>query len=314
MRYLLSRTVTILDCDFGSGEIEREILEPLGYHVVVGQAHTEAEVLEMAAGSAGLLTQYAPITRTVLETTPELRAVVRYGVGVDCIDTVAARDLGVSVSGVQDYCTDEVADHAMALLLTAVRSTHVSDREIKAGLWPVPASLPLMQPLSGKKLGLLGFGRIAQSVAKRARAFGCVVVAHDPFVDAAVLESTGVLSVGFDEVLESSILSLHLPVTSETIHILDAAAIRRLPHGAIVVNVSRGALIDESALRTALDEGRIAVACLDVFEFESAGSDLAQHPKVVATPHSAYYSPRALNELRRRAATSLAALMREPSA
>jgi len=310
----LTSTITILDCDFGRGEIEREILEPLGYHVVLGKAQSESDVLEMAAGSVGLLTQYAPVTRAVLTNRPEVRAVVRYGVGVDCIDTVAAHELGVHVSGVQDYCTDEVADHAMALLLTALRSTHISDREIKAGHWPVPTSLPLMQPLKGHTLGLLGFGRIAQSVATRARAFGCTVIAHDPFVDQSAFADLDVQPVDFEAVLDASILSLHLPATPETRHILDAQALGRIRPGAIVVNVSRGALIDEVALRSALDDGRVAMACLDVFESEHAGSEMAIHPRVVATPHSGYYSPQALGELRRRAATNLAALIEESSA
>lgn len=310
----MSSTVTILDCDFGQGEIEREILEPLGYDVVLGQAQTERDVLEMAVGSSGLLTQYAPVTRAVLATAPEVRAVVRYGVGVDCIDTVAARDLGVSVSGVQGYCTDEVADHTMALLLTALRSTHISDREIKAGNWPVPSTLPLMKPLRGHTLGLLGFGRIAQSVATRARSFGCTVIAHDPFVDSAVFASADVRSVDFDDVLEASILSLHLPATPETVHIIDADALQRMPNGAVLVNVSRGALIDEVALRRALDVGKIAVACLDVFESEQPTSETAQHPRVIATPHTAYYSARALDDLRRGAATKLATLIEESTA
>lgn len=310
----MSNTVTILDCDFGRGEIEKSILEPLGYLVVVGGAKTEADVLRMAAGSAGLLTQYAPVTRAVMAATPELRAVVRYGVGVDCIDTVAARELSVSVSGVQDYCTDEVADHAMALLLTAVRSTHVSDREIKAGNWPLPTSLPIMKSLRGLTLGLLGFGRIAQSVAVRAQAFGCTVIAHDPFVEPKVFASLGVEAVGLLDVFNASVLSLHLPATPQTFHIIDAAALRQMPHGSILVNVSRGALVDEVALQAALDESRLSVACLDVFEAEQAGSTMAAHPRVVASAHSGYYSLRALNELRTRAAMSLACLLEESTA
>lgn len=307
-------TVAILDCDFGRGEIEREILEPLGFRVVLGHASSESEVLEISAGAAGLLTQYAPVTRTVLEARPELRAVVRYGVGVDCIDTVAAQELGVSVSGVNDYCTDEVADHAMALLLSAIRSICVSDRQIKSGGWPIPTDLPLIETLKGKTLGLIGFGRIAQALAERAQAFGCDVIAYDPFVDASLMGDKGVAAGTFEETLGASIVSLHLPANDQTKRIIDGSALRKMRRGAILVNVSRGALVDESSLEEALDTGHIGYGCLDVFEDEGpARSSLARHARVVATPHSGYYSPRALQELRRRATLNLAALLQEAS-
>lgn len=138
----MASTITMLDCDFGGGEIDREFLEPLAYRVVLGQAASVSDVIKIAVGSSGLTTQYAPVTRTVLESSAEVRAVVRYGVGLDCIDTVAARELGVSISGVNEYCTDEVADHAMALLLTAIRSIHVSDSRSRRGVGPYRATCP----------------------------------------------------------------------------------------------------------------------------------------------------------------------------
>lgn len=311
----MASTITILDCDFGDGEIEREVLEPLGYRVVLGQAASESDVIKIAAGSSGLITQYAPVTRTVLESSPEVRAVVRYGVGLDCIDTVAARELGVSISGVNEYCTDEVADHAMALLLTAIRSIHVSDRQIKAGNWPVPSDLPVMETLHGQTLGLIGFGHIAQGVALRAQAFGCQVASHDPFVEPLAMRAQGVEAGTFVEVIRSSIVSLHLPANPQTERIINATTLQEMSRGSILINVSRGALIDEAALLYALDTGRIAYACLDVFDDEGPGrSPLASHARVIATPHSGYYSPRSLGELRRRAAANLATLLQESAA
>lgn len=309
----MADTVTILDCDFGDGSLEREVLRAAGIGVVLAQVRTEREAVDAAAGSVGLITQYAPVNRAVLEANPDVRAVVRYGVGLDCVDTGAASDLGVRVSGVTDYCTDEVADHTVALILSGLRSIPFSDAAIKGGHWPAPASLPVVSALAGKDVGLVGFGRIAQAVAVRLRGFGCRIVAHDPYVDPSSFEAHGVSIASLAEVLGCDVVSLHVPATSETDGLVDRDVLSRLRPGSVLVNVSRGALLDEDAVRAALDSGQLAAACLDVFRSEDPSSLLAQHHKVIATPHSAYYSEQSLTDLRLRAAARLVELLEEQS-
>ncbi len=307
----MADTVTILDCDFGDGSLERDVLRRSGYDVVLAQARTEQEVIDAATDSVGLITQYAPVSRAVLESTRRVRAVVRYGVGLDCIDTRAASDLGVRYSGVSDYCTDEVADHTVALILSGLRSVPSSDAAIKAGQWPAPASLPVVTRLAGKTVGLVGFGRIAQAVAVRLRGFECQVSAYDPYVDESLFTAQGVTQAPLSQVLGSDIVSLHVPATPETDGLIDGAVLSRLRPGSVLVNVSRGALLDENAVRRALDAGQLAVACLDVFRTESPSSALAQHPRVIATPHTAYYSEESLRDLRTRAARRMSELLAE---
>jgi D-3-phosphoglycerate dehydrogenase len=258
-----------------------------------------------------LITQYAPVSRAVLESSRSVQAVVRYGVGLDCIDTRAASELRVKFSGVSDYCTTEVADHTVALILSGLRSVPFSNAAIKAGQWPAPASLPLLTSLAGKKVGLVGFGRIAQAVAARLRGFECQITAYDPYVDESQFTAQGVVKTPLAEVLGSDVVSLHVPATPETDGLINGDVLARIRPGSVLVNVSRGALLDEQAVGLSLDVGQLAVACLDVFRTESASSALTQHPKVIATPHTAYYSEQSLRELRTRAAYRMVELLKE---
>jgi D-3-phosphoglycerate dehydrogenase len=227
---------------------------------------------------------------------------------LDTIDLDAAERAQVAVRGINDYCIDEVADHCLALLLALTRSIRECDSAIKKGAWPPPHDFPALEPLGGKTIGLIGFGQIARAVARRLQAFGCRVCAHDPNVNSTVLDEHGVESVSFEEVLNSDVISLHVPAQPGSASLLSVREFARVKPGAILLNVSRGSLIDEEALVTALDSGAIAAAGLDVFVQESGNaSKLALHPRVVATPHVAYYSPASLIKLRRRAAEVLVA-------
>lgn len=303
--------IAILDCDFGDGELEREILGPLGYDVVVADARSEEQAIEAAEGAVGLFSQYAPVGAALFERRPEVRAVVRYGIGLDVIDLEAAGRRGVAVSGVSDYCTDEVADHALALILAATRAVVSADGAVKQGRWPAPAELPPMIRLRGLRLGLLGFGRIARAVAARAQAFGCEVIAYDPYVPPASMADVGVVEGAFEEVLGCDIVSLHLPATDATRGLIGARALSLMKSGSILVNVARGSLVDEAALLAGLDLGRPGWACLDVLVVEGASSMIGAHPRTIATPHIAYYSPASLIDLRRGAAGTLARLLEE---
>lgn len=307
--------MVITDCDFGDGGIEAEELSRHGFDLQLQCVPpVEDEVIRVAQGAVGLLVQYAPITKTVLKELPSLKAVVRYGVGLDNIDLVAAERAGVHVRGVTGYCTDEVADHCVALLLTATRSIRQADSSIKVGGWPRPQELDNLLTLRDLTVGLVGFGQIARAVSTRLKAFGARVVAHDPYADERTFEEYGVTKSSLAEVLGCDAVSLHMPAVPDQAPIISRDSLIAMKPGVVLVNVSRGALIDEGALMEALDSGHVSLAALDVFRQESAGkSDLAMHPRVIASPHVAYFSPKSLIALRRIAAETIIAELRSGS-
>ena len=216
---------------------------------------------------------------------PRLRVVGRAGVGVDNIDVGAARELGISIVTAPEASTTSVAELTIGLMLALARDISAADAALRRGEWP-KASL-IGEELEGKTLGLVGFGRIGRAVAARAKAFGMVLAAFDPFLDDDAIRAAGASPVTLETLLAvSDYVSLHLPLTTETRGLLGRTAIGRMKSGARLVCAARGGLIDEAALRQALDDGRLAGAALDVFAQEPP-SDLAllRHPRVVATPH-----------------------------
>jgi len=297
--------VTILDCDFGNGEIEREVLEQHGHTLTVSNVTTDREIVDLGREADGLLIQYAPLTAALADELPNLRAVVRYGVGVDNLQVDLLQAKGIAVSGVTDYCTDEVADHCVALMLSALRSIPESSRKTRAGEWPAISAISHLLTLTGKSVGLVGFGRIAQEVARRLSGFRCEVMAYDPYLPEKVFGLAGVKAVGLDDALGAEIVSLHLPLAGETRNIIDAGTISKMRRGVFLVNVSRGGLIDGVALADALDRGHIACLAADVLEPEGPGNSLVFRDDVIITPHVGYYSPDSLARLRRRAAEKM---------
>jgi D-3-phosphoglycerate dehydrogenase / 2-oxoglutarate reductase len=203
-----------------------------------------------------------------------------------------------------------VSDHAMALLLTAVRKIPLSNSQVHAGTWKMPAVVPIRR-LRGSLLGLVGFGRIPQLVAPKAKAFGLRVVAYDPFISADVFRNAGVESVGFEELLKvSDYVSVHSPLTPETKGLFNADAFSRMKPNAYVVNTARGPIIDEAALAAALDAKQIAGAALDVMTQEPPGSSpLFGRDNVIITPHTSFYSEEALVELQTKAAEEVVAVL-----
>ncbi len=301
--------VAILDCDFGQGEIESEILDHHGLSLVLGQASTEGESIDVGLDCVGLICQYAPVTAKVADSLPSLKAVVRYGVGLDNIDVEGLRDRGIAVSGVPDYCTMEVADHCLALTLSLLRSIPQASALVRAGGWPLPHDIRHLHTLTGKTVGLVGFGRIAQEVAKRFHGFGCSLVSYDPYVSSEVFQSSGVTQVDLATSLGADIVSLHLPLTDETRHLINSRTLAEMRPGVFLVNGSRGDLVDEQALAEALDSGHVAGFAADVVVPEGAGNPLALRDDVIVTSHIAYFSPSSLLRLRQRAAETMVALL-----
>jgi D-3-phosphoglycerate dehydrogenase len=289
--------ILIADQNFGDGgAVERGLVEEAGGTLAVEDCKSEEDVAGAIARHRpdALLVQFAPVGRRALSDANGLAAVVRYGVGVDNIDTAAAEERGIAVGRVPDYCVDEVADHTIALLLAVERGIVALAQQTAEGGWDFRAAVPVRR-LSGLTLGLLGWGRIAQAVGARAEALGIRVVAHDP----AFPETESL-----DAVLHTAdVLSVHVPLTDETRGLVGARELGLLPEGAIVLNTARGGLVDEDALAEALASGRLRGAGLDVLASEPPAADhpLRSMPGVVLTPHAAWYSEQSVLELRRKA-------------
>jgi D-3-phosphoglycerate dehydrogenase len=227
------------------------------------------------------------VTAELMAAAPRLRVVARAGTGVDNVDVPAASARGILVVNAPGANSISVAEHACALMLALARSVAAADRAMKDGRWEKKKFLGT--ELRGKTLGIVGLGRIGQEVALRARAFGMKIVAHDPFLSREIADSAGVELLTLDEVCAAAdFLSLHLPSTAETRHLFDDTRFARVKRGIRIVNTARGELIDEAALKRAIESGVVAGAALDVFEKEPPPDwVLAQLPQVVATPHIA---------------------------
>jgi D-3-phosphoglycerate dehydrogenase / 2-oxoglutarate reductase len=298
--------VLVTDAEYTSLDIEAEVLETAGHELVTASCRTPEEVIEAGAGVDAFLVQYAPITAEVFEALPQLRLVSRYGVGVDAVDTEAARDHGVWVCNVPDYGTTEVALHAVAMLLALLRNIAGHDREVRAGHWDYHLGGQLHRP-SSLTLGVVGLGRIGRMAAERAGPWFGGVVGYDPHLpDNAWPDGIERLDLT-DVFARSSAVTLHLPLTDATGGLVGTDLLGRMPSGSYLVNTARGGLVDLDALFEALDTGQLAGVALDVLPQEPPPNQhpLLTHPRALITPHVAWYSAEAEIELRRKAAQNI---------
>jgi D-3-phosphoglycerate dehydrogenase / 2-oxoglutarate reductase len=296
-------TVLLTDRAWPDDTVERAVLEGAGCTLVSGPADAApAAMIERLVGAHqpdAILTCWAPVSAAAIAASPALRVVARMGVGLDNIDVDAAAGRGVLVTNVPDYCVEEVSDHAVALVLTWTRGIAVADRQVRAGRWD-PAAARLRR-LSALTCGVIGYGRIGRRTAGKLAALGARVLAHDPHPPA---EAGGVRFAALDELLAGSdAVIVHAPLTPATRHLLGARELALMPQGSLLVNVSRGGLVDTVALAGALASGRLSGAGLDVLEGEPAvPPELLAHPGVVITPHIAFSSDASVLDLRRSAA------------
>src|SRR5580700_7423903 len=303
--------VLLTDSDrfpFGPGEVS--LLRDAGVALDELPGHDRDAVARAGAGAAGIFIYHASVDARLLDRLGACRVLARCGAGYDNIDVAAARARGIQVTYVPEYGTDDVAEHALALLLACARRLAASDRAVQAGGWPSFGELGPMRRLGGSTLGLIGFGRIARALAARAIGLGMQVVASDPYVSARVAEPAGVRLCSMDEVLEQAqYLSVHVPLTQDTRHLIGAAALGRMRSDCYLINTSRGQVVDQQALVDALDAGQIAGAALDVLDLEppAPGSAILHRANVLITPHSAAFTEEALGEVRR---TALADVLR----
>ncbi|MBX2925531.1 MAG: C-terminal binding protein [Chitinophagaceae bacterium] len=298
--------VLITDYGFKNVDQEKQIIEQAGFALQTAQCKTAKEVLEQGADAIALLVQWAPVTADVIEGLKNCRVIVRYGIGIDNIDLDAAKKRGITVCNVPDYCIAEVADHTVALVLSLARQLTATDHRTRTGEWKIIPPQPAL-PFYEMSFATVGFGRIAREVLNRVEPFGFKKIAYDPFVNAAQMEKHGVIWNDFETLIRSAdIISLHLPLTPQTHHLVNEDVLNRMKKGAILVNTSRGALIDTEALAKKLGDGTIA-AGLDVFEKEPLTTDhpLMQCRNVVLTSHTAWYSERSVPTLQRMAAEEL---------
>ena len=303
----MARRVVVTDHVFADLETERSILEPLGCELTLAPSADEDALVEAVDGAEALLVCFAKVGERVVDAAAAsgCRIISRYGIGYDNIDIAAATRHGIVVTYVPDYCLDEVADHTLALLLGLARAVAHADRSVRAGGWAVPHGE--VHRLAGRRLAVIGAGGIGRRVIERARAFRLEVVAFDPYVDPWELPAERAAS--FEEaVADADAITLHVPLTEENRHLVDRDSIARMRRSPLLVNTSRGPLVDADAAVEALGSGALSGVALDVTEVEPPAADhpLRSHPRALLTPHMAFYSIEAQAELQRRAAEEVA--------
>lgn len=299
--------VVITDHGFADIETERLIIEAAGGTLAIFQCKTLKEVMAACRGATALLVQYAPITAEVLATLDECKLIVRYGIGTDNIDLAAATACNIPICNVPDYGIDEVADHSVALALALSRHLQPIDQRVRKGIWKMAPDGP-MPAFREMVFATAGFGRIGRAVLNRARGFKFQLVSYDPYVDAEAMKKYGVKKLTLDELFSQvDILSLHLPYTTETHHLVNAERLQQMGAHAVLVNTARGALIDTRALASALKKGEIAFAGLDVFEEEPLPCEhpLRSCPNALLSSHLAWFSDSSLPLLQKLAAEEI---------
>ncbi|MHC4563423.1 MAG: C-terminal binding protein [Planctomycetota bacterium] len=304
--------VIITDYVFDTFDAEREVLSAVDAELDVHQCKSADELIPHLAGAHAILNTYLPgMDETIFSSAPDLKVIVRYGIGLDTIDVAAATARGVMVANVPDYCIEEVSDHALAHFLSLARKIPFSDRQVKGGQW----SLGYLKPMKGitdMTCGVIGFGRIGRAIAQRLKAFGPDVVFADPFGEGDV---DGCRHVALDELYAASdAIFVQCPSSEDTHHLINRAAIEKMAKKPFIINCARGAIVDTDAIVWAIENDKIAGAGLDLLDDEDAVVN-TDHPlkafdNVTLTPHSAWYSTAAIGKLQRMAAEEVARVLR----
>lgn len=294
--------VVVTDQVFPSQAIESELLASIGAELQVADGTREG-VVRLGLGADALLNTYLPVDAELISHLPRCRVIARYGIGVDNVDLVAARQAGIYVTNVPDYSVEEVAAHTLALILALVRRVAKADGLVRDGRWGIDGLRPIRR-ISHLTAGLLGYGRIARRVASALQFMGASIIVHDPYIepspDAPQLVSLDAL------LRRSDIVSIHAPLTPSTRGLVDARRLAQMRPGAVLVNTARGAIVDLDALLDVLRSGHLGGAGLDVFDAEPLDpARIGSVPNLLVTPHMAYYSEEALEESQRKAATQV---------
>lgn len=306
-----TRRVVITANIFPGLEVEQGVLARLNVEVVKIPCRTKEELIAAGKGAAALIIGNVKITAEVLSHWPDCLAIVKPAVGVDNIDVDAATAAGVCVANVPDYGTDEVATHAMALLLNAFRYVDAEAAKVRAGSWQPKPPYPT-QRSAGRTLGIVGFGRIGQSVARKAAGFDWRLLAWDPYISDDEIRSKNAEPVDYETLLaQSDLVTLHLPLTEETHGMIDAGALAKMKPSAFLVNTARGGIVDSAALVQAVESGQIAGAAVDVVDVEPPPADHPLHrtERILVTAHVAWYSEQAFEDVRVKAVEEVARVL-----
>ena len=296
-------TVAVTDHLFPSMDDEARMFREMDTELAIGQCKEEDEVIALCRNADAVLNTYARMTPRVIESLERCKVIVRFGIGYDNVDVEAATRCGVMVANTTEYCIDEVADQAMAMLLACARGLFPAARIARDGTWDL-AKMPVLRRLRGQTLGLVGIGQIGKAVAARAHGFGLKVVASDPYVDEAAARELGAELVDLDTLLGASdYVSVHVPLMPATEGMMNAAVFAKMKPTAFLINVARGRIVNQAELVRAVEQGNVAGAGLDVLEQEpcAPGDAIATLDNVILTPHSAWYSEEARADMRRRA-------------
>jgi D-3-phosphoglycerate dehydrogenase len=300
--------IVILDSVFSSYQEELEVLAELNSQVEIDNPKTKVEIIKKVKKADAVLVNLHALNEDIITQMQCCRVISRYGVGVDNVDIEAATRKKIWVANVPDYCIEETADHALALLLSCIHSIVIKDCLIRQGHWKLENGYPLSR-ISTCTLGIIGYGRIGKAFHKKVSNLGLArVLICDPYVVREKMREFGGEKVELDELLKKSdFVSLHLPLTKETFHLLGKNEFKIMKPGAIIINTSRGAVIDEQALAFFLKSKRLGSAGLDVFEEEPLPrhSPLLKLENVVLSDHTAYYSRESIKELKTKTARNV---------
>jgi D-3-phosphoglycerate dehydrogenase len=307
--------VAVTDYTFPDLAIEESILA--GYQIrSIKEKRGPADLIPLVADADAVITQFAPVNAEVIAAMKKARVIVRYGIGVDNIDLDAARERNIPVCNIPGFCVDEVADHTLSFILGLTRQVTLYSNAVHAGTWGLVTRLDEIRALRDMTVGVIGFGRIGREVVSRLKSFKCAVLVYDPMVPADAIKTAGCQSATLVEVFAASdLITLHCPSSAETRGIINRNSLARMKRGVLLVNLSRGDLVDSSALVEALDSGQVAAAALDVFSPEPIPADhpILKRNNVILAPHIASVSVRAVRTLRESTAhTALKALRGEP--
>ncbi len=305
-------TVVIADNRYSSYDEEKAVLSEVSAEVRIFRSQSAEEARAAFSDADAILVNLFPMTAEIIDGLPKCRVISRYGVGYDNVAVEAATRRGIWVTFVPDYCFEEVADHALALLLCCIRKVGYKDRMIRQGKWNVHRNQPAYR-VEGRTLGILGYGNAAHTLLRKVSGLGFGrTLMCDPYVRTSTIKAAGAVPVDLPTLLmESDYISVHVPLTPETRHMIGRAELALVKPGAILVNTARGPVLDEAALADALRDGRLGGAGLDVFEIEPlpAESPLRQLDNVVFTDHAGWYSEESLVELKTKAARNAAAVL-----
>lgn len=295
--------VTLIDHEWENLIIEESMLKKANIEFTVLQSRDKKEIIKAAQKSDAIIILYANIDREIMEAAPNLKLISRFGIGINMVDVEAATELGIQVANVNDYCVDEVSDHALASIMSAARRLFIYNEDTNAGGWDFKKA-PIPLRASEATVGLLGYGKIPRRLGEKLKAIGYQVKAYDPFVSAEKMADDGVVKASVDEIMtDSDFISVHVPLIKETYHLVGERELSMMKKTAYIVNTARGPIIDEKALVRALQEGEVAGAFLDVTEEEPLPEThpLRDLKQVVLTPHAAWYSEDAFREIREKA-------------